>query len=72
MYFKISEKDWENFILRKRKYLLTTDNNVSYGCTKCIVSNGTIAELFVTDIVRLKAFSSDIYVVTAEVNQIWL
>lgn len=70
--FNTSIKDWENFILGKRHYLLTLDENVREGYIRCMVPNSVSADLCVTDIVRLHCYSSYIYVVTAEIERIWL
>lgn len=71
-HFQVGQKDWENFVCGKRKYLLTMDDDVHMGIMKCLVSNGVIAELYITDIVQFTSFSGNIYIVTAEVEQIWL
>lgn len=70
-YFKVTQKDWENFILGKRKYIITTDEPCK-GYVKCIVPNGVIAQLFVTDIVSFITSVGSVYIVTAEVEQVCL
>lgn len=70
--FKVEQINWENFICGKRKYLITSDDEVDTGVVKCVISNGIIADLFVTDIVWFPLLSGNVYVVTAEVNQVWL
>lgn len=70
--FKVGQRHWENFIFGKRNYLLTSDSDVEKGLMRCITSGGTIAELNVTDIVAMQTSSGVIYIVSCEVERVWL